>query len=213
MRTIWLLSVWQPVLENTDITILQVPGIVQWRYHLPMSMPALARLGGEHVKLVNQYALASQTLVGLVDLHIHLAAHLGFGRKLFYGPPDDYPAQVFADCNGFHGQWGIDNPERNYIRNAAADTIAALQYSTAWVHNYPGRPGFPAWPHGMIGFISRFGSRCLSARRIRQRPPERRTHGANHVMSSQNVEAKQHQYVYQCGLCGTRKQRRAWSES
>jgi hypothetical protein len=62
---------------------------------------AVARLGGRYAKVVNALDLASDGLLGFMDLHTHPAAHLGFGTELFYGPPDGDPAQVFNNCNGF----------------------------------------------------------------------------------------------------------------
>jgi microsomal dipeptidase-like Zn-dependent dipeptidase len=111
-----------------------------------MAISPLASLGGEYAQLVNQLNQSSQTLVGLVDLHTHPAAHLGFGTEMFYGPPDGDPAQVFVNCNGFHGGWGIDNPEGNYLRKQIVDGITSQQYAVGWDHKHPGWPDFPAWP-------------------------------------------------------------------
>jgi microsomal dipeptidase-like Zn-dependent dipeptidase len=112
-----------------------------------MSTSPLAGLGGQYARLVNQQAATSKTLVGLVDLHTHPAAHLGFGTELFYGPPDGDPSQNFVNCNGFHGSYGLfDNPEGNEIRRQVVDAVASTQYSSSWDHKRPGWPDFPAWP-------------------------------------------------------------------
>ena len=120
--------------------------MTQRRYPPTMSISPLASLGGRYAQLVNQYAQASQTPVGLVDLHTHPAAHLGFGTELFYGPPDGDPTQDFANCNGFHGGWGLDNTEGNYIRQQVVDGITSQEYPSSWDHNRSGWPDFPAWP-------------------------------------------------------------------
>ena len=122
------------------------PVSVSQLLHLLDRGGVLARLGGEYAKLVNQLDLDSQTLVGLVDLHTHPAAHLGFGTELFYGPPDGDPSQDFNNCNGFHGGWGIDNTEGNFIRQQAVNNIASQDYSPSWDHEHSGWPDFPAWP-------------------------------------------------------------------
>jgi microsomal dipeptidase-like Zn-dependent dipeptidase len=106
----------------------------------------LARLGGQYANLVNQFNLNSLTLVGLVDLHTHPAAHLGFGTQLFYGPPDGDPAIDFAYCNVYHGGPGVDNPDGNLIRNTVVDQIAKQGYPPSWDHSRSGWPDFPAWP-------------------------------------------------------------------
>jgi microsomal dipeptidase-like Zn-dependent dipeptidase len=107
----------------------------------------LARLNGRYAKLVNELDLNSDTLVGLVDVHTHPAAHLGFGTELFYGPPDGDPSQVFGNCNGFHGGPGFfDNQEGNEIRRNVVDGIASQHYSPNWDHKRSGWPDFPAWP-------------------------------------------------------------------
>jgi len=111
-----------------------------------MRISPLASLGGQYAKLVNQMNQNSQTLTGLVDLHTHPAAHLGFGTELFYGPPDGDPAKDFSNCNGFHGGWGTDNPEGNYIRQQIVDGIASQQYADPWDHDHVGWPDCPAWP-------------------------------------------------------------------
>lgn len=106
----------------------------------------VANLGGKYANLVNQYAQGSQRLVGLVDLHTHPAAHLGFGTQLFYGPPDGDPTQDFANCNPFHSGWRIDNTQGNRIRQQIVDGITSQEYSSFWDHNRSGWPDFPAWP-------------------------------------------------------------------
>ena len=106
---------------------------------------AVANLGGQYATLVNQYAQTSQ-LVGLVDLHTHPAAHLGFGTELFYGAPDGDPTRDFNNCNGFHGGPGLFNTEGNEIRRQVVDGIAGQEYAASWDHNRSGWPGFPAWP-------------------------------------------------------------------
>lgn len=111
-----------------------------------MGTSPLANLGGQYAKLVNQLNQNSPKLVGLADLHTHPAAHLGFGTELFYGPPDGDPARVFANCNGFHGGWGLDNPEGNDLRQQVVDGITSQQYAGHWDHKRAGWPDFPAWP-------------------------------------------------------------------
>ncbi len=106
----------------------------------------LARLRGKYAEVVNLLDLNSDTLVGLVDVHTHPAAHLGFGTELFYGPPDGDPSHVFGNCNGFHGGWGTDNTEGNYIRQVVVDHTESMEYSGSWDHQHPGWPDFPAWP-------------------------------------------------------------------
>jgi microsomal dipeptidase-like Zn-dependent dipeptidase len=111
-----------------------------------MSPGVLASLGGWYAPLVNQIASTSQTLVGLVDLHTHPAAHMGFGREVFYGPPEGDMSQLFNSCNGFHGGPGIDNTEGNLIRQQVVNGITSQEYSLAYNHYYSGYPTFPAWP-------------------------------------------------------------------
>ena len=109
--------------------------------------PLLARLGGKYAPLVNEQAQATQGLVGLVDLHTHPAAHLGFGTEMFYGPPDGDPSENFNSCDPYHGPWNpIVNPEGNDIRQIIVDSTAGEGFSGNWDHQRPGWPDFPAWP-------------------------------------------------------------------
>src|SRR5215469_3282006 len=110
-------------------------------------MSSLANLGGQYATLVNQYAQGSKKLFGLVDLHTHPVAHLGFGAELFYGPPDGDPSQNFNSCDQYHGPWNpIVNPEGNDKRQILVDTVASQQYLSSWDHQRPGWPDFHAWP-------------------------------------------------------------------
>jgi microsomal dipeptidase-like Zn-dependent dipeptidase len=106
----------------------------------------LARLGGKYARLANQHDLSAETLVGLVDLHTHPAAHLGFGTELFYGAPDGDPGHDFNNCNGFHGLPGLDNLEGNLVRKLIVDKLEGQDYPQATDHVYDGWPGFPSWP-------------------------------------------------------------------
>ena len=106
----------------------------------------LARLGGRYARLANQHDLSTQTLVGLVDLHTHPAAHLGFGTELFYGAPDGDPGHDFNNCSGFHGGPGLDNLEGNLFRQQVVNKLEAQEYPQAAGHVYGGWPGFPSWP-------------------------------------------------------------------
>lgn len=107
----------------------------------------VARLGGRYSKVANKLDLSSDGLVGLVDLHTHPAAHLGFGTNLFYGPPDGDPSQVFNDCRAYHGGWdALSNPHGNDIRNQIVNHAASTDYSGNWSDNWTGWPNFPDWP-------------------------------------------------------------------
>lgn len=60
-------------------------------------------------------------LWGFVDMHTHPMSHLGFGRKIMHGQPDNPSDQAniaaaLGNCNASHGGWGIDNTGGNYIR-------------------------------------------------------------------------------------------------
>src|SRR6185312_11509254 len=79
----------------------------------------LASLGGRYAGIVN--ALGGPELAGLVDMHTHPAAHLGFGTELFYGAPDGDPGSTMNNCNPFHGGWGFDNQRGNQSRRIVAD--------------------------------------------------------------------------------------------
>ncbi len=43
---------------------------------------------------------ARGAMTGLVDMHTHLMAHLGFGKKLIHGVPDAFPDGTFGPPNG-----------------------------------------------------------------------------------------------------------------
>jgi hypothetical protein len=138
----------QTISVNSVISTFPIsrPQWVTHLLHLVDEGGPLARLGGRYAALVNQYDLSWQTLVGLVDLHTHPAAHLGFGTQLFYGPPDGDPNADFNYCDGFHGGPGILNPEGNEIRRNVVDQIASQGYPPQWDHKRTGWPDFPAWP-------------------------------------------------------------------
>lgn len=60
-------------------------------------------------------------LWGFVDMHTHPMSHLGFGRKIMHGTPDNPVNQTdihssIGNCNENHGEWGLDNTKGNYIR-------------------------------------------------------------------------------------------------
>ena len=106
----------------------------------------LARLGGKYATIVNQLDSSSGGLVGFADLHTHPAAHLSYGVELFYGPPDGDPSQVFNNCNGYHGGWGLDNQEGNDIRKLVVEQIASREFTGSWSDAHNGWPDFAQWP-------------------------------------------------------------------
>lgn len=104
------------------------------------------KLGGSYAKIVND--MKEPGLVGLVDMHTHLAAHLGFGKELFYGTVDDKdPAVFFNSCTRFHGSFFEDMEHANEIRcqvvNALEDNPNKIE---GWNHVRAGYPDFRAWP-------------------------------------------------------------------
>jgi microsomal dipeptidase-like Zn-dependent dipeptidase len=102
----------------------------------------LASLGGRYAGIVN--ALRGPELAGLVDMHTHPAAHLGFGTELFYGAPDGDPGSTMNNCNPFHGGWGLfDNQGGNEFRRIVVDEMRDVD---GWDHKRNGWPDFPAWP-------------------------------------------------------------------
>ena len=90
------------------------------------------------------------------------AAHLGFGTQLFYGSPDGDPAIDFDYCNVYHGGPGPDNPNGNLIRQQVVDGVAQQGTHRPGTITALVGPTFQPGRHGMINFISRFGSRRLS---------------------------------------------------
>jgi microsomal dipeptidase-like Zn-dependent dipeptidase len=123
------------------------PQFITHLLHLVDEGGPLARLGGRYANLVNRYDLAWQTLVGLVDLHTHPAAHLGFGTELFYGPPGGWPGADFVDCAEYHWPPRPDNANGNEIRAQVVDGITQQpEYPPSWKHDRSGWPNFPAWP-------------------------------------------------------------------
>lgn len=94
---------------------------------------------------MNNIDLTSDTLVGLVDLHTHPAANLGFGTELFYGAPFEDPNQVFNDCSNSHSFDALKQ-QGNFIREQVVNQIAAQGFAPDWDHNRSGWPVFPSWP-------------------------------------------------------------------
>ncbi|QSX77508.1 membrane dipeptidase [Agrilutibacter solisilvae] len=108
---------------------------------------------------------------GLVDLHTHPMAHLGFGKHVVHGAPDigslvpagtrdcnetDFRSRTIYDAlghdNSTHGGAGVDNPCGNYIRNAAIRILDAANEASSnhgadklGVGKQPG-VAFSAWP-------------------------------------------------------------------
>src|ERR1700735_4768332 len=126
----------QTISVNSVISTFPIsrPQWVTHLLHLVDEGGPLARLGGRYAALVNEYDLSWQTLVGLVDLHTHPAAHLGFGTQLFYGSPEAAPAIDIDYCNVYHGGPGPDNPNGNLIRQQVVDGVAQQGYPPSWDH-------------------------------------------------------------------------------
>lgn len=106
------------------------------------------------------------TFVGMVDLHTHPMAHLGFGGKLIHGAPapgvlmpQDMAAcgithrpfnivDAMPHCLTTHGPWDLAvNPCGNMLRTAVV-AGAELGQGAALFHGPPtGAPTFIGWPH------------------------------------------------------------------
>ncbi|GEA90233.1 membrane dipeptidase [Cellulomonas cellasea] len=108
----------------------------------------IASLGGKYAEGVNR--LAGDRLVGLVDMHIHPAAHLGFGTELVYGAPDGAPADTLHDCGGHH-EFHPFQLRGNAVRANVVGTLRAMggvDATPGYVaeHEARGWPGFRTWP-------------------------------------------------------------------
>lgn len=101
-------------------------------------MPDIAQLGGQYAKVVNQLAASSGGLTGLVDLHTHPAADVGFGGNLFYGSAHGDPSRTFVDCRSCHAE----NPFRTFLVNELENT----EFSSGSSDHGRGWPDFPEWP-------------------------------------------------------------------
>lgn len=117
---------------------------------------------------LNQDGNAGQNLRGLVDLHAHPMAHLGFGGKLVHGAPDaqiemppgmfschggvHFPANIdeaIPDCDGTHGALlGSSNPCWNGLRSILIHELEATEGGQS-VHGptASGSPDFLDWPN------------------------------------------------------------------
>ena len=103
-------------------------------------------------------------LQGIVDLHTHPMANLGFAGKLLHGGLDVgslLPAdancnhnvratsveQALGSCNPTHGGWGLDNPCGDVIRNLVINQTQSNQKPAAsGCGSRNGYPSFDSWP-------------------------------------------------------------------
>lgn len=93
-------------------------------------------------------------LWGFVDMHTHPMSHLGFGRKIMHGQPDNPSDQTnigaaLGNCNATHGGWGIDNTGGNYIRMSILKMMDKKNpYNNGGIHELDhNHNGFPLYPN------------------------------------------------------------------
>lgn len=105
---------------------------------------------------------------GIADLHMHLAAHLGFGGRLLAGQPDhpDGMSRALGRCEGVHGVGGTGLgavvPLLSMIESTGHG--AGIGHMTGgWEFRFDGWPRFTSTIHqqAYVDWIRRAHDGCL----------------------------------------------------
>ncbi len=137
------------------------------------SPPAAASFASA-AKLASASQLPKPPLRGYVDMHTHPMSHLGFGKKLMHGAPDEgsiipkgthgcnptdfiakTPGEALGTCAGTHGGWGTDNECGDHLRAAIINYgiddgfkhKVPPEQNLHGDHPHTGYPTFKYWPH------------------------------------------------------------------